>query len=412
MTMSAAAAISGVAQLVLAKEIGPEQFGFYVFGTTLATLSLTAAMLFGIPAVTIRLFVMGKDPVKRKHLCDWILKSSLKSSLVVALVLAIIAYFTYETYGTSPVIAAMLIAAMARSFCIGGILTAAGRADVAARRTMIAPTAALVLTLILIMLGIVPGTGTNIMIGWAFGQIVALIMCQNALKKYFSRLPNVRKETPSKLISQWRGSAVEVVIASVLLSSMAGLDVVLIGIFVQSTDVIGNYGMAIRITAIASIAVYSIKAAYLPALAEGAAEGGRIWRKNLFKTRMYSTVASGTCLVAAVLFLPTVMENFVPRFSDAYWPTIILLSGLLIESITGPLNGILQAQGREKTVVITNGSTLVFFLAAASLLIPTYGMIGAASCVAISKALYSSALMRIHMKHQPNRHEKGRPCPI
>lgn len=42
MTMSAAAAISGIAKLVLAKEVGPEQFGFYVFGTTLATLSLTA----------------------------------------------------------------------------------------------------------------------------------------------------------------------------------------------------------------------------------------------------------------------------------------------------------------------------------------------------------------------------------
>ena len=409
--MSAAAAISGVAQLVLAKEIGPEQFGFYVFGTTLVTLSLAAAMLFGIPAVTIRLFVIAKDPVKRKHLCDWILKSSLKSSLVVSLMLAVIAYFTYETYGTSPVIAALMMAVTARSFCIGGILTATGRADVAARTTMIAPAAALVLTLILIMLGIVPGTGTNIMIGWAFGQIVALIMCQNALKTYFSRLPNVRKETPSKLISQWRGSAVAIVIASVLLSSMAGLDVVLIGIFIQSADVVGNYGMAIRITAIATIAVYSLWAAYLPALSEGAAEGGPIWKRNLLKTRLYATLASGICLVLAFVFLPAVTERFVPKFADAYWPAIILLSGLLIESITGPLNGILQAQGREKTVVITTGITLVFFLAAASLLIPTYGMIGAASCVAISKVLYSSALMWIHMKHQSNRHEQGRPCP-
>ena len=173
---------------------------------------------------------------------------------------------------------------------------------------------------------------------------------------------------------------------------------VLVGIISESPETAGHYGMAVRIAAIGAIGVQSAFLAYAPSLTKEAAEPGPEWKKRLRRTRIFAAMAAGSCLLATLIWYPDAAKTLAPKYEIAYWPAVILLFGLLIEAIAGPLGMILQAREREKQVIRLNVSIFIVFLITASGLIPLYGMTGAACSVVLAKLIRCVILLT--MLHQ------------
>ena len=401
-TMGVVALVSGVAQLLLARILGPEEYGFFIFSVSLVTLAMTSSALFGTPAVAIRLFAGLNNEIYKRNLCEWILKTSLKASILSSIILVIVALMTYRAYGVSTFIAALILLVSARNFCNDGLLTASGRTDVAARRTMIAPACALALAFGLMSANLIPDTGVALMCAWAGGQIIASILSSRAVRKTLSALRVEDTTSEKNLLKNWRKQGIAVLVSSILISLMV-IDVVLVGVITKSPELAGTYGMAVRITAISSIGVQSTFLAYAPSLTKEAIEVGQEWKKKLNRSRMFAASAVGICLIGTYFWYPAVSSAFAPEYESAYWPTVILMIGILIEAISGPVGMILQARKRENQVIGLNVCVFVVFLITASILINSYGIIGAACSVSLTILIRNVVLLTMLHKTQSER---------
>jgi O-antigen/teichoic acid export membrane protein len=67
----------------------------------------------------------------------------------------------------------------------------------------------------------------------------------------------------------------------------------------------------------------------------------------------------------------------------------------------GPMGMILQARGREKSVIKLNVTVFTLFLIVASVLIPLYEMNGAAISIVLAKLIRTVTLLRMLRQSQP-----------
>jgi O-antigen/teichoic acid export membrane protein len=77
--------------------------------------------------------------------------------------------------------------------------------------------------------------------------------------------------------------------------------------------------------------------------------------------------------------------------------------GILIEAISGPVGMILQARKRENQVIGLNVCVFVVFLITASILINSYGIIGAACSVSLTILIRNVVLLTMLHKTQSER---------
>jgi O-antigen/teichoic acid export membrane protein len=161
-------------------------------------------------------------------------------------------------------------------------------------------------------------------------------------------------------------------------------DTVLLGFFLDSSAV-GIYTIALRLTAISSLILSSVNSVIAP-------EFSTLWAENKTSelnalarstTRLMSLVAC--CILAIFLLLPeTLLGLFGSEFIAGKTVLITLACAHFIALATGPVAYILMMTGNERfhrtTVLICAGLNIVLNC----LLIPIYGIVGAAIATAIA----------------------------
>ena len=172
------------------------------------------------------------------------------------------------------------------------------------------------------------------------------------------------------------------------LSLIAGwTDTIMLGIF-KTTEDVGIYNVAIKLSMITSMILASVNTVVAPRFAEFYGKKDFDSLKSLAqKSTKLIFFFSFPIFLFYVLFSDWCMKLFGSEFGKGSYALVILSLGQLINAITGSVGLILMMTGRQREhlnlILIMTLSNIVLN----AILIPKYGLIGAALATALSTSI-------------------------
>ncbi|MGZ5823581.1 MAG: lipopolysaccharide biosynthesis protein, partial [Hyphomicrobium sp.] len=226
--------------------------------------------------------------------------------------------------------------------------------------------------------------GAAIVATWAAGLIQTLILNQ--------RLPDV---VPSGerayAFKAWILAALPLLVMTGSDLTLQSADVLIVSRYMTPTDVAIYFAAAKTMALIMFVhyAVGSAAANRFAALgARGDKEALRTFARDAVHWTFWPSLAAAVLLLA--LGLP-LLWLFGPQFVQGYPVMLILVVGFLFRSSMGPAEFLLNMLGEHKICAVVLATTAVLNIALNLVLVPVFGLIGAATATSIS--LVAAALM-------------------
>ena len=180
---------------------------------------------------------------------------------------------------------------------------------------------------------------------------------------------------------------------------MQWVDVLLVGAFLSTRDA-GIYAVASRVIQLGFYVVYAVGQAVQPRLARLFAAGEREGLQGVFRrATVWTTMIVWPVFLAGAVAAPVLLRVFGPEFvGGAAAVAILALSGL-VSSGVGPVDMVLLMAGRSSANLGITAVALVSNVALNLLLIPRFGITGAASAWAASRIIAKLLSLRHVMRH-------------
>jgi O-antigen/teichoic acid export membrane protein len=373
-----------------ARTMSPDAFGIFAMWLSVAQIASVAGLV-GQELLLVR-FLNEYQVRGQTDLAKGVLLSSLKiSSLAMLIAIAAIAgvagvrgdgwhLILSITAFTAVNAGLMLGSQIARSLV--SILMGEGNREFFWR-------VAVVLFLLVVLFGhdrLAPAELLTVMaIAMSIGLIVQIIAIARAL-------PNLRMVPARSENSRWRSSALRFWVASILEAANQYFDVILVYWLLDPVTA-GIYFAASRLAnifAMLSAALYSFGARRLPSL---------YFSKNhqeFEHTLQLMAEVTALCVVSGLVLIwigaPHLLGLFGHHFADQQWVLIVLALGTAFQAAGGPSAAILQLTGHEGEYVPVVAANVVLRLIGFLVLIPWFGLLGAAISATVALALTTVAL--------------------
>jgi O-antigen/teichoic acid export membrane protein len=187
-------------------------------------------------------------------------------------------------------------------------------------------------------------------------------------------------------------------VAALATSGLIWADTLLLGLFSDSAQV-GIYNVSTRLVMLAAFVMAPINAAFQPYIAHLFHQGQTRDLEQLYRTTTSWIVRlSLPAFIALLVFPQRMLELFGPQFVVGASVTMILALGKLVDAATGPCGLMLNMSGLVRVNMIYNVVALVLNVALNLVLIPRYGINGAAVAWALSLSVVNAA--RVEQVHR------------
>lgn len=175
---------------------------------------------------------------------------------------------------------------------------------------------------------------------------------------------------------------------TVLILGASQIDFILLGLFGSARD-IGVYRVYLYFVMPLQIVLASFARIYQPVVTELIAQRGLAEAASVFKRVARWTLQINLFIALSIIVLS---EKLIPSlFGEEYWVVPITLSilvlGKCLDSSVGPTQMTLEAFGHAKLVLLNSILVVTLQIVGAYLLIPRFGLIGAAMARASATAL-------------------------
>ncbi len=204
---------------------------------------------------------------------------------------------------------------------------------------------------------------------------------------------------PEYKLNYWLKVSIPLLLISSFQVILNRTDVVMIGFFFESQNV-GLYNVASRTSSLVSFVLIAVNAVAIPIYSS-------LFVKNdLIELQKFVTkVAKGIfwpSLIISIMLL--ILSNFIlslfgAEFVSAKVALIILLLGHIINAIAGPVGSILNMTGYQNQSMKVYGISAISNIILNLILIPLYGIIGAAIATTITTILWNIWLYYLVVKH-------------
>jgi O-antigen/teichoic acid export membrane protein len=155
-------------------------------------------------------------------------------------------------------------------------------------------------------------------------------------------------------------------------------DTILVGLMVDA-DSAGLYFNAFRTAGLMTLIGYAVTLVIAPMLARFYHEGDLRKAQAITAACVWAGFAFSLLIFAAfVVFGEQIMALFGPSYGAAYPLLVILGVGMLADAATGPARSVMMMTGHERGYVAAYGLITLAGLVLQALVLPTYGLIGAA----------------------------------
>jgi O-antigen/teichoic acid export membrane protein len=369
---------------------GPAQLGFYALGITVVQVASILSQL-GMDNGVVRYVAhhgAGGDTARVRGT----ILQSLGVTLALSLTLSVLLFAGAGALAES-VFGKPFLAAMFRAFAVGlpfltfmsmalwatqgfGTLKYAAFVGQVAR-----PLMNLALLVFFYLLGVqILGAVAAYVLSMAFGAALALA----SLRKVFPGLLAGKAEYQGRELSS---ASAPMIVANVTQYSNLWTSVVVLGVF-EPVPTVGVYSAAARTAALSSLVLISFGGVFSP-LAAG------LYRQDRLRElgRLYADVSRWAFTGALAFFLVTallardVMLFFGKEFVYG-WPVMVVISAAqLFNSSVGPTARLLAMTGRGKAVMVSTVGSAVAAVALNLMLVPHYGVAGAAAATAVALVL-------------------------
>ncbi len=159
---------------------------------------------------------------------------------------------------------------------------------------------------------------------------------------------------------------------------------------IKDMQSVGLYSVAVQMAMIVNFTLIGLNQAIAPLVAERHdSNRSKELQKTLIHATNLATIGSLVIVAALVVLGPIILTVFGPEFSGSYLPMIILAVGQLLNVASGPVGTILSMSRQERFVGIGMLASVVCNILLNYLLIPQYGVNGAAIATAISVGVWN-----------------------
>ncbi|MFS8115912.1 oligosaccharide flippase family protein [Rhizobium jaguaris] len=391
----AGAALAFVSQIVLARMMGRFEYGVFVFVWVLTILFGNLACL-GFPTAIIR-FLPQYDASGNHDAIRGVTTTARRFVLAVAGGLALIGMAALyalsgmvESYYVMPIFLGLIAVPM---IALGDVLDGTARANhwpvMALSPTfLIRPTLILLFMLAAILFGAAHSAVTAM--AAALAAAFVTVLCQ-----YLAVTFRLRRHYPNGLktieFNAWFAVAFPVFLAEGVGYLLTNSDVVVVGIFLDPTEV-AVYFAAAKIMALVHFVYFAVKAAIGPRFAAIIAENDReklaAFATEAARWTFFPALAVGLTVLAAGQFL---LSLFGTAFTEGQVVIAILLAGVLAKALVGPAEVLLMMADRQMLCVYLYAAALVANVGLNIVLIPHFGIEGAA--IAVASAMMIEAML-------------------
>ena len=373
-------------QVILARILGAGGLGEVILAVTVVRISMQIAK-FGMEETMtkfIPLYIDRKDDAKLKGTILFAMKFCLLFSVTFMLFVLMFSKFIalniFHSEGLLKLMPVVIVAIPAWVIrdVIGGILR--GHKDALRAlipESLISPFFKIVIFLLLTLKGIAPFYA---ILAFVAGEILAVIVSFSFLQKILRPLKAVRGECNKKKIMEVAYTIIFTGM-SVLLYTQA--DVWILGMF-KSTEIVGIYGIATKLVLLVYFPMMAF-AAVIPSLISSIhASGDLAELKKIVSesTRWILSMAMPIILILLIEGKYILRYFYGPEFEAGYVVLVILTLGQMIKAGAGLIGVLLQMTGEHKVYMKVNIILGIINIILNILLVPSYGMTGAAVATA------------------------------
>lgn len=380
-------------QLVIARQLGVTQYGYYAFALGLIMLLAVLCRL-GLPmgitrfAAAYRVQSSG-GALRGLSVRGFQLVTS--ASVLVALALAGGALLLDDHLPPDQtwtlVLAGLTLPALALLGVVRGLLQGARRPAKALlpQRVLLPGTTLLLVVLVTATSGL---GRAPVAMGLTFcGAVIALVV--GAVWVRDGLASDVAGSAPDYRTPEWLRASLPMLLTSGMVVTMKHIDTIMLGAIV-GTDASGLYYPLARISEIAALGLASTNLIVAPMISELHSLGQHRRLQRLLT--LAAIVTSSITLVIAIAFWLAgewVLGLFGAGFVAGYPALLILLGGQIVNALCGPVGALMNMTGHHDRAALVLTCVTVLNVALNATLIPLYGVMGAATATAISAAAWN-----------------------
>jgi O-antigen/teichoic acid export membrane protein len=370
------AALKYVLHLQLARLMGAEQFGAYAYSMAWLAL-LTVCSGLGLSMGVLRFFPEYVEHGDWEHAAG-LLTASRRLTMIAGTIAA--ACYYVLTYCIDGIVASYAVLLLLPVGAVVGfhaeLLRSQQRIELAYFPTLILQQV-LVLALVVTLSRMHGGLTGNV----AIAVHAAAALCVAALQIYLMRstLPAaVRAAQPRFETRGWLRVSSPMLLATMFTLLLGQADILMVGTILGAREA-GLYSAAARSAALVGLALVAGNAIVAPLIARHYAR--REMTEVMHAVRSGTRIAlcgSVTLSLFLALFGKQVLGWFGPDYVHGYGALMILCLGQVVSAGAGPVGYLLSLTGHERTTARVYGTCAAISIAASALLVPRWGLYGAA----------------------------------
>lgn len=396
--------VAFLTQVVLARLLGVDEYGIYAYALSwLTVLAMLGAV--GVDHSTLRFVGQYKGRE------DWILlrgflRWSFGSALIVSIVTTVVAVSVLIAIGPSLspshkstyLVACLLIPIMVQLQIGSGTIRAfrkIARAQIPA--DLVRPI------LIVALLGVTYwALDREVLATTAMGATLAASAVALGVIIFFLRsivresVPRARAEYRS---FEWLAVSFPLLILNGSYLLLSQTDILMIGALLDTTEA-GIYSAASRLAMLLPLGLATVNAIAAPMIAEFHATNDRRKLQRTLTVAAWCALGLAFPLAVVILFAGDwLLALYGQEFRAAYFALLILAGGQVVNTITGPVGFVMTMTGHQKQAMTILILMIPANLLLNSLLIPEFGIEGAAVATTATTVTHNLLMLAYVRKH-------------
>jgi len=237
-------------------------------------------------------------------------------------------------------------------------------------------------------------------------QTGALFVCLIGLILLIRARTTTLKRTPPQYRTElWVRTSLPLLVIGLLVSYFPDVTVLLLGAFLPS-DQVGVFNAAYRIVLFIAFGLYSVDAWFMPAAARLHAEGDRAsLQRVVMKVAKLRLLGASLAVVALAALGRQALGVFGEEFHAGYAALVLLALAQLVQAAVGPVTALLTVTGHQRRCLPPFASALGVLVLLITLLVPQFGIEGAAAsvlAVTVGWSMWLHNLARDHLGIRPS----------
>jgi len=243
---------------------------------------------------------------------------------------------------------------------------------------------------------IVPFAGlfgaVGVSVTYFLSTVVIAVLGAWAWRKAIAENAHVTGAFPAKEL--WESCRPLFMVSFLNLAVLPWMPLFLLGIWATSEEV-GIFGAALRVAALVSFMLTTINNVVAPKFAELHAKGNiEALRQTAQRSALLITLLASPLLLALIFGGHWVMAIYGREFEQGALVLAILAAGQFVNAYTGSVGFVLMMGGQEGATGQALIYSVLFAVVLCLLLIPSFGMVGAAIAVTLAGLLKNALLVR------------------